>query len=72
MDGLAALVNWTSRLRCSTSCFFVFLNRHRNRVKIVYWERNGFDLWLKFLEFERFKTSPEASDPRPSCWASKS
>ena len=38
---------------------FVFLNKPRNPVKILYWEHNGFCLWLKRPKSERFKKSPD-------------
>ncbi|EPM60432.1 ISPsy5, Orf1 [Pseudomonas syringae pv. actinidiae ICMP 19071] len=58
IDGLAALVELDIKVAVFDPVLFVFLNRHRNRVKILYWERNGFCLWLKRLESERFKTLP--------------
>ena len=56
IDGLAALVELDIKVAVFDPVLFVFLNKSRNRVKILYWERNGFCLWLKRLESERFKT----------------
>ena len=54
IDGLAALVQEEMLLDPFAEQLFVFSNRRRNRVKVLYWERNGFVLWHKRLERDRF------------------
>lgn len=54
IDGLAALVQGELALDVFGDALFVFVNRQRSRIKILYWHRNGFCLWQKRLEKERF------------------
>lgn len=55
IDGLSFLV--TGDLVCDPGdgTVYVFFNRSRDKLKLLYWDRNGFCLWYKRLERERFK-----------------
>ena len=54
INGLAARVEGALLLEPLSEQLFAFTNRRYNRVKVLYWERNGFVLWAKRLERERF------------------
>ena len=54
INGLALIVQDEMQLDTYSESLFVFINRSRNRIKLLYWERNGFCLWMKRLEKNRF------------------
>lgn len=63
IDGLAGLVKENMGLSPFESALFVFVNRHRNRVKILNWDATGFALWFKRLEKEKFAKNKSLVGP---------
>ena len=55
IDGLSILVSEKFNLDPFSGHLFAFCNRKQNMVKILYWGRNGFCLWHKRLEKDRFQ-----------------
>jgi transposase len=53
-DGLIGLVRDALREDPLSGSFYLFINRRRNYVKGVYWDRTGFCLFAKRLERGRF------------------
>jgi len=53
-EGLSAIVEQFLKEAPTSGAFFVFLNRQRNKMKVLYWDSDGFAIWYKRLEKGRF------------------
>ncbi len=49
-DGLHALVRDHLELDAFAGHLYIFSNKRRDRVKILYWDHDGFAVWAKRLE----------------------
>lgn len=54
-DRLAEKIRTELNVNPLSGSYFVFLSRNRRKVKILYWDRDGYAAWLKRLEAGAFK-----------------
>ena len=62
-DGLTALAEGTLGLSTRSGDLFVFLNRRGTQMRVLYWDGEGYCLWMKRLELGTFRrvTGPEGA-----------
>ncbi len=58
-DGLCALVISGMKRNPMSGDIFVFINRRRNHLKALIWDRNGFAIFYKRLETDTFALPEE-------------
>ena len=64
INGLSILVSQTENCQAFDGSYFVFCNKARQIIKILYWEKNGFCLWQKRLEKQRFSWPKDMSEAK--------
>lgn len=54
-DGFFGIIKSDLNLDVRDGGLFLFLNLRRNRMKILYWDRDGLAIWMKSLEKNCFQ-----------------
>lgn len=60
-DGLASIVQEAMGEDPLSGSLFIFVNKRGNRLKLLYWDNDGYALWMKRLERGCFEL-PKPSD----------
>ena len=64
-DGLSGLVQECFSQDLLTGHLFLFLNRRRDRIKVLYFDRDGLVIWYKRLEVGSFQNPKPTPDAAP-------
>lgn len=69
IDGLAALAKNQLQQSPNSGDLFVFINRRRTMMKVLYYHQGGYCLWVKRLERGGFAKQPGETERIPLSWA---
>jgi transposase len=62
INGLSVIVQEELKLDPFSGALFLFCNKRRHLLKILYWDRTGYCMWLKRLEKDRFPWPKDGSE----------
>jgi len=71
-DGLCALTKQVLKQDPLCGHLFIFINRRRDRIKLLYWMGDGLAIWYKRLEKGTFQLVRQGSDEQASAEISAS
>lgn len=63
INGLSIIVEDHMPSSPFAPALFVFCNKSRHQLKVLYWDHTGFALWQKRLEKDKFKWPRKHSEP---------
>lgn len=64
INGLTILIEEELKKDPFSGYLYMFCNRNRRRLKIIYWDKNGFCMWLKRLEQDKFPWPKNGDEAR--------
>jgi transposase len=67
-NGLSGLVRSHFSHELTSGDVFIFLNKRRDRVKLLTWDRTGFVVWYKVLEAGTFELPAAEKDTLEMSW----
>lgn len=62
INGLSVIVEAEMKLDLRASSLFIFCNQRRTHMKMLYFDKSGFALWMKRLEESRFPWPTHADE----------
>ena len=68
-NGLSAMVKNTLKDNPLSGHLYVFVNRKRTMIKVLFFDRNGYAIWSKRLEQGQFVIKPSGQDKQKLSFA---